>query len=51
MRIRWEGLVIYMWEKRHACGVLVQNCEGRSCLRRSCRWENDIIKMDLKKME
>jgi hypothetical protein len=49
-RMRWEGHVAQMCEKRNAYRILVAKPEGRRPVRRPrCRWV-DNIKMDLREI-
>jgi hypothetical protein len=49
-RMRWEGHVARMGEKRNAYRILVGKPEGKISLGRpSCRWV-DNIKMDLREI-
>jgi hypothetical protein len=49
-RIRWEGHVARMWEKRNAYRILVAKPEGKIPLRRPRRTWVDNTKMDLREI-
>jgi hypothetical protein len=36
-RMRWTGHIVFMWEKRNACTVLVAKPEGKRSIRRKRR--------------
>jgi hypothetical protein len=50
-RMRWEGHVARMGEKRNACRILVGKPEGKRPLGRPRRRWVDNIKMDLREIE
>jgi hypothetical protein len=47
-RMRWEGHIARMREKRNAGRILVGNPEGKIPLRRLIRRSEDNIKMDVR---
>jgi hypothetical protein len=49
-RMRWEGHVARMGEKRNACRILVGNSEVKRPLGRPRRRWEDNIKMDLREI-
>jgi hypothetical protein len=50
MRMRWEGHVVQIGEKRNAYRILVGNSEGKRPLGRPrCRWVENM-KMDLEEI-